>query len=168
MAKAYLVLPQGYGYDDFYYFESTPNCAQPEAIFKTRGEAETFLERESAKVLKNWGVPIHVFHREENDELPGETIVRVKELLGVDPNVDLAEYFTEYPDLASLSIKKLAELIELLSVKVLCIVEAEIKDEAFAAIHEGVNKRDPTRVFRQTVSENFRVPIDEYEPFPDD
>ena len=55
MPKAFLVLPQSFGYDDFYFYEDSPTLIQPEAIFSDRGEAEEHIRDHNVFFLMREG-----------------------------------------------------------------------------------------------------------------
>jgi hypothetical protein len=167
MPRAYLVLPQNYGYDDFYFYEDSPSCMQPEAIFLDRADAENHVRLQTVPYLMREDVPVHFFHREEIEELSPEKLERVREILELDSEMHLAEYLASYPDLDQLPEGSIRELVDLMNVKALCIVEADIDETEFNKLKKGIGKRDPSETFRQAVSGAFDLPMNEDEPFDD-
>lgn len=167
MPKAFLVLPQSFGYDDFYFYEDSPTLGQlqPEAIFTDRAEAEDHIRDQVVTFLMREGSPAHFFHREENEQLEPKELTRVRELLGLDSDTELAEYLAGFPDLDHLSEESVRELVDLMKVNPLCIVEADIEEMEFNNLKKGIGKRDSSEKFRQSISNAFGIPLDEDYPF---
>ena len=162
MPKAHLVLPQEYGFDDFYYYEDEQTCSQPEAIFWDRSDAEDYIQTGSVAFVRQAS---YLFLRQELEQLSAVETHRVQALLKIESAAEIPDYFADLQDLSYLSDAEISELMAMINVTAFCIVEAEIDEAKFLQLKEGITNRNPSKEFRKKVSDAFGIPIDEYEPF---
>jgi hypothetical protein len=169
--NAFVVLPTNYGYDDFYFYQDEPCCYQPEGIFLERASAEAFLKKRVVPFLKEQDSVTMFFLQAGLEDLDETAQSRVREIFKLSPDAELVPFFVsdDWPGIKSLKAKEIKELVELLGIQPLSIIEMTVDDpKTLASIQSGIEARDPTRRFREQLSDASQIPINEYEPFPDD